>query len=187
MLNPQLLVNCHGDALLGSQFETILLVQTSQAGIQEKKHFWLCPGIETSLSKHAYWSIPSFWGSSSHPHTFPITITNCSGSCKQQRQKGVLGQLPWLWERCKTVKVVLKKLSNTGLRVRWHANSQGYTKQGDGEALQLCAMACRYKPPGSNKLQLSATETSSQPARTRVGANLVLNVLVIAAGRSFIT
>lgn len=37
MLNPQLLVNCHGDALLGSQFETILLVQTSQAGTQEKK------------------------------------------------------------------------------------------------------------------------------------------------------
>lgn len=49
MLNPQLLVNCHGDALLGSQFETISLVQTSQAGTQEKKHSWLCPGIETSL------------------------------------------------------------------------------------------------------------------------------------------
>lgn len=185
MLNPQLLVNCHGDALLGSQFETILLVQTSQAGTQEKKYFWLCPGIETSLSERAYWSTPSFRGSSSHPHTFPTTITNCSGSCKQQRQKGVLGQLPCLWEKCKTVKVVLKKPRDTGLRVRWHANTQGYTKQGEGEALQLCA--CRYKPPGSNKLQLLATETSSWPARTRVGANLVLNLLVIAAGRSLIT
>lgn len=100
-------------------------VQTSQA---HKRSFLLYPGIEASHSVHTYLSIPSISDCNFHPHSLPITITNCNDSQKQQREKGVLVQLPRICERCIIVKVVLKKCV---CRICRHINTQGNVKQAD--------------------------------------------------------
>lgn len=137
MLNPQALVDYPNDTLCGSQFETILPVQTSQA---HKRSFSLYPGIEAPHSVHTYLSIPSVKHCNSHPHSLPITIVNCNHSQKQQRQKGVLVQLPCICERCIIAKVVLEKLSNTCLKVCQHTNTEGNVKQANlGSNIALCS------------------------------------------------